>query len=254
MRSIGCDPEVFLIDNVGKFISSIGKIGGSKKQPQPIGNGCAIQEDNVAVEFNTPPCRTADEFVEHIQHNLNYLTEKAASMNLKLSITPSAVFDDSELQTRAAKEFGCEPDYNAWDYGAVNPKPRAANPNLRSAGGHVHVGLPDNGIDKLAVVQAMDLFVGIPLMKYDSDTARRELYGKAGAFRDKSYGIEYRTPSNVWITSPELIKFVYAQTARAVEFAEAGYTFNDEQAEKIQRSINTSDLALGEEVMREFGV
>jgi hypothetical protein len=41
---------------------------------------------------------------------------------------------------------------------------------------------------------------------------RRELYGKAGAFRPKPYGVEYRVLSNRWLNSEALIRWVYNQS------------------------------------------
>ncbi len=40
---------------------------------------------------------------------------------------------------------------------------------------------------------------------YDKDTERRGMYGKAGAFRPKPYGVEYRTLSNAWLSNDERI-------------------------------------------------
>lgn len=253
MYTKGCDPELFLKNiSTGQFISSIGLIGGSKDFPMPIGEGCAVQEDNVAVEFNIPPASTAQEFVDSINFNLKYLTERAASMGLELCIQPSAVFDNEQLSSPAAQEFGCEPDFNAWQDGAQNPKPRADNPNLRSAGGHVHIAC--EGMDILNVVKAMDLFVGCQMLEFDHDEDRRLLYGKAGAFRKKSYGVEYRTASNAWIASDDRMRWVWDQTERALEFVKAGNTFTERQGEMIQKCINTSDMAVLAELKAEFNL
>ena len=253
MYTKGCDPELFLKNiSTGQFISSIGLIGGSKDFPMPIGEGCAVQEDNVAVEFNIPPASTAQEFVDSINFNLKYLTERAASMGLELCIQPSAVFDNEQLSSPTAQEFGCEPDFNAWQDGAQNPKPRADNPNLRSAGGHVHIAC--EGMDILNVVKAMDLFVGCQMLEFDHDEDRRLLYGKAGAFRKKSYGVEYRTASNAWIASDDRMRWVWDQTERALEFVKAGNTFTERQGEMIQKCINTSDMAVLAELKAEFNL
>jgi predicted metal-dependent hydrolase len=240
----GADPEIFLIEPLtGRFMSSVGLIGGSKNFPMPIGEGCAVQEDNVTVEFNTPPCKTAKEYIEAMRYNLDWITKRASELGLSVSINPSAIFDDEQLNSPAAQEFGCEPDYNAWLGGKQNPRPKAANKNLRSAGGHIHVSVPD-GVDIIEVVKAMDLFVGCQMLEFDHDTGRRELYGKAGAFRKKSYGVEYRAASNAWIASDEKIQWAWDQTDRAVEYAKSGKGFTKEQSKKIQDCINNSDIAL----------
>jgi hypothetical protein len=244
ITTLGCDPEVLLVTPTGKFISSVGKIGGSKDAPMPIDeDGNAVQEDNVSVEFNTPPCKSAAEFITHINKNKHWIQARAEAMGLQVAIKPSAVFDDDQLLTPEAQEFGCEPDFNAWLDGKQNPRPSADNQNLRSCGGHIHIGLSDDD-DMLEVVKAMDLFVGCMMMDFDDDTGRRELYGKAGAFRKKAYGVEYRTASNRWIEDDDKIQWVWNQTDKALEFVRSGRSFTEEEGQMIQRCINTSDKDL----------
>ena len=239
---IGSDPETFLRDAAGKYISSVGLIGGSKDEPMPIGNGCSVQEDNVTVEFNTPPTNDPQEFVNAINYNLDWISTRAAELGLSVVFDPSAVFDKEQLNTEAAQTFGCDPDFNAWDFGAANPRPRSRNKALRSAGGHIHIEAPE--LDKLELTKAMDLFVGVPMLAFDTDSRRRELYGKAGAFRPKSYGIEYRTASNAWLQSDDTKRWAFDQTQKAVEFVRSGKQIPDDLGELIQRAINKSDTTL----------
>lgn len=252
MKSIlvGADPEAFLFSQKdNKFVSSIGLIGGSKREPRPIGNGCAVQEDNVAVEFNIPPADSEQAFVDSLNFNLKYLEEHVKGMGLTLAIVPSAEFTEDQLDSPAAKEFGCEPDYCVWTK-SVNPRPRATNTALRSAGGHIHVGFDKAEINFETVVKAMDVFVGCEMTVFDKDTKRRSLYGKPGAFRFKPYGVEYRTPSNAWLATDELKRWVYNQTMKAIAFAARNPEFNDDIAEKIQRCINESDESLLPEIRK----
>lgn len=215
--TIGADPELFLLSLDGqKFISSIGKIGGTKREPLPVGSGCAIQEDNVAVEFNIPPAASFKQFQDSLNFSLALLEQKAKDLNLKLAIEASAEFEPDQLSSPQAKEFGCEPDFNAWT-GTQNPRPVAKNKNLRSCGGHVHIGTNQNTVD---VIKAMDLFLGCPSTVMDKDVRRRELYGKAGAYRTKPYGCEYRTLSNFWLKSADLMKWVYDRTEYALNWVE----------------------------------
>lgn len=252
ISSLGCDPEVFLRHaETGKFISSVGLIGGSKQFPLPIGEGCAVQEDNVSVEFNTPPCQSAEDFIRSINYNLDYIRSRAKELGLEACIQPSAIFDDDQLATPEARTFGCEPDFNAWLGGAVNPRPLADNPNLRSAGGHVHVALTDD-VDGIEVIKALDWFIGCQMLEFDTDTDRRKLYGKPGAFRWKPYGVEYRTASNRWIESDERIRWVWGQTDKALDFVKSGKSFTKEQGELIQQCINESNVAILEQLKKEL--
>lgn len=243
---IGSDPETFLRDAAGKYISSVGLIGGSKDEPMSIGNGCSVQEDNVTVEFNTPPTADPQEFVNAINYNLDWINKRASELGLSVVFTPSAVFDKDQLTTAGALTFGCDPDFNAWDYGSANPRPKSRNKALRSAGGHIHIEAPE--LDKLELTKAMDLFVGVPMLEFDTDARRRELYGKAGAFRPKSYGIEYRTASNAWLQSDETKRWAFDQTQKAVQFVKDGKSIPDDLGQLIQNAINMSDTSLVDDI------
>jgi hypothetical protein len=239
MFTIGCDPELFLQNEHGKFISAVGLIGGTKWKPKKISKvGHAIQEDNVSVEFNIPPCEGVQDFVSHINFVLSHLEKKAAKMQLHFAKNVAAVsFQEDQLQTLAAQTFGCEPDYNAWTL-KDNPRPHCSDPNLRSCGGHVHVGTK---LDKIAVIRSMDLHLGVPSVVMDTDIKRRQLYGKAGAFRPKDYGAEYRSLSNFWIWSDGLKEWVFYQTQKALKFVEDGNVIPKNVGSLIQSTINTGD-------------
>lgn len=254
---VGADPEVFLVNSEGAYVSSIDRIGGSKEAPRPIDDeGCAVQEDNVAVEYNIPACSTVEQFIHYNRKVLAYLAGHVEKQGLSLKIVPSARFSKQELSDPRALQFGCEPDFNAWKGGEMNPRPRAKDRSLRSAGGHIHLGNIGD-LDHLLLVKAMDLFVGVGMMQFDKDSDRRQLYGKAGAFRKKSYGVEYRTASNAWLTSDETIQYVWKQQERAVEFVRSGraaalLTDDSDVAEMIQTCINESDMDLFYKLQAEF--
>ena len=233
--TIGCDPEFFLKHN-HKHISAIGMVGGTKEDPKPLPKrGFAVQEDNVSVEFNIPPCDSSRTFIESIQYAMSAIQRKLKG--IEFSQESAVLFDKDQLLHPKALEFGCEPDFNAWTR-SINPRPCAADQTLRSAGGHVHVGTQENPVE---VIRAMDLFLGVPSTKLDKGTLRRQLYGKAGCFREKKYGCEYRTLSNFWIFSPQLIEWVYEQTKKAIEFVEEGRVILEKDGHLIQSCINDNN-------------
>ena len=206
---LGTDPELYIANDT-EVVSAEGLIGGTKKAPKYITEeGHAIQEDNVMVEFNTPPCSSAEEFTKEINVVLTYLEATLGLQNLRLHYSASEVLDPKYLKTKQAQQFGCEPDFNAYLRCAnTPPEPSSA---LRTAGGHIHVGYPNAGdVGQVEdIVRAMDLFLGLPSVIMDQDDRRKTMYGKAGAFRFKDYGLEYRTLSNFWIYTDELKKWAF---------------------------------------------
>ena len=158
---IGADPEVFLRDAAENLVASCGKIGGTKQVPMPLdlGDGFAVLEDNVALEYNIPPSASKEQFVNTINRAMNYLSDMVGRQSLHFSKESAASFPVWELMHPAAREFGCDPDYSAWDNGARNKPPKADDPNLRSCGGHIHVGYKfKSKEDVVKFIKYMDFF------------------------------------------------------------------------------------------------
>jgi hypothetical protein len=255
---IGSDPEVFLFSTIeNRIISAIPYIPGSKHEPSPLkelGDHYAIQTDNVMIEFCIPPAYNSNELWNSMNKTVEYINS-ILPQGMIILIKASSIIDEDQLQHPQALEFGCDSDYNVWSE-EVNEK---ANPNLvpglRSAGGHVHVSYNDPDMEtSMKLVKALDLFLGIPSVILDEDDQRKKLYGKAGAFRFKDYGIEYRSLSNFWITSQELTKFVYDGVHQACNFVSKGIEFTDEDAINIQLAINTNNKELAFQLMHKFKV
>lgn len=214
MTTIGADPEVFLQDMVGNPVSSIGKIGGTKYNPLFIRDGIYLQEDNVTVEYNIPPCNTAAEFIKHNTTALEIIKEKAKALNLKINIAAAVKMPMKELKDPRSWVFGCEPDFNVWEM-EYNPKPVVSN--WRAAGGHIHIGFDGTNIQKVNITKYLDTTLGAILSFLDTDTQRKKMYGTAGSIRFKPYGLEYRTPSNYWLTHPFLMRLAFDLAAYSVQ-------------------------------------
>ena len=256
LLTIGADPEVFLRDKAGAFVSSIGRIGGTKRSPRQLERvGFALQEDNVATEFNIPPATDVASFVESIQWSIKRIETEVESSGLTVAIVPSAYFPESELKHPNALNAGCDPDYNAWTK-RMNPRPMVQAGTLRTGAGHVHIGVVDKPrFSREAFVKSLDLHLGIGSVLLDSDVTRKQLYGKAGAFRPTSYGLEYRVLSNFWLNSKVLMEWVYNQTHAAYQYAEEyGEKYFDEIGGEIVECINTSNRGMSEDLMKRHGI
>jgi hypothetical protein len=189
---LGADPELFLVDAAGALIASCGLIGGTKAEPLPLelGDGFAVQEDNVALEYNIPASESKEQFTNNIGRAMSYLSDMVATKGLAFSKLSAALFPEDQLYHPLAQEFGCDPDFNAWKKGATNPRPKADDHTLRTCGGHVHYGMIPNDLSKKDVLQFIkhvDLFLGVPSVLLDNGELRKQLYGKAGAFRSRRH-------------------------------------------------------------------
>lgn len=242
---LGCDPEYFVKQN-GIFKSAHGLVAGDKKNPLKVRNG-AVQVDGMALEFNIDPAHSEDQFCFSINDVMAQL--KAMVPDYDHVAVPVATFDEEYMkrQPKEALELGCDPDYNGWTMQA-NPRPDGDRP-FRTASGHVHIGWDESqdieDQDHLnrcsIVVKQLDFYLGLPSLIYDADTKRREMYGKAGAFRPKSYGCEYRTLSNAWLNSDKLKRWVYRACQAGVNAAMEGKLLVEKYGD-IQDIINTSNV------------
>ena len=218
---IGSDPELF-VKKDGKYISGHTLIPGTKEKPYPVPLG-AVQVDGTALEFNTRPAATLQQFHRSTNSVLSALRSMVPD-DIEIVASPVAYYGNEYLARLPEKavELGCSPDFNAYS-GKENPTPDVEMP-FRTASGHIHIGWtnvenPYSTIHMLecrALVKALDVFLGVPALIIDPDTKRRQLYGKAGAFRPKTYGLEYRVLSNFWVMDPKLRRWVWENTALAI--------------------------------------
>jgi hypothetical protein len=251
---VGADPELFMKHpDTGMFISAdtFGgpSIPGTKWDPYKVPFG-AVQIDGTALEFNITPAHNVEEFV----HNIIKVRETICSMvpGYNVVAEPVARFDPTywaEEVPPHAQELGCNPDYNGWTK-TVNPPPDPQGAPLRTASGHIHIGwgedfdVEDNGhfLRCCQFARQLDFYLGMYSLFWDKDGTRRNLYGKAGAFRPKSYGLEYRVLSNRWLDNPELIRWVYNTVQVAMADGFAGMWAEDKYGDIAQVVIDTNDI------------
>lgn len=225
--TIGADPELFL--KVGEaFVSAHDVLPGTKTCVHEVAGG-AIHVDGVAAEFNIHPAGSLEEFLGSIHSTLSELQRMLREKNpaLRLSATPVADFEPDYFKKLPtdAKALGCMPDFNAWT-GKQNPKPKTKE-TFRTGAGHIHVGWDEwmsldpndhaHFFDCTEVVKQLDCCLYMMSLVWDRDRRRRTLYGEAGAFRPKQYGVEYRPLSNAWLRDPDLHVWIYEATTHGLK-------------------------------------
>jgi len=244
---VGSDLEYAVFQNGRYKPAGILPIVGTKGDPEVLKNG-GVEIDCCAVEITPPPAKDEDTFVSNILNLLNEVKNKYSSVQLRT--TASWRFSPKLLKTVPyANVMGCMPDFCAWT-GEQNPRPKGKK-GLRSFGGHIHI---ENGT--VDTIKACDLTLGMWSVLVDKDNQRRKLYGKAGAFRMKPYGVEYRVLSNFWCGDEANIRTAFRLTRMAQEI-EADVPALVEQfggADYIQRIINDAWKANAAEVAAYFGI
>jgi len=280
--TIRCDPELFLVKYDGTPLSAYGAVKGTKDEPYKVPSG-AIQVDGMALEFNTDPVNLTNNFNQfnmNINNVVKTLKEAVKDNGLpgfktaKLKIVPVQDFGEEIMSQTPdeAKELGCDPDYSAYTK-EPNPRPDG-EVTFRTASGHIHIGwgadIPVDHPDHIDIccdfIKVMDAHVGLFMTLIETDGRRRELYGKAGAFRPKPYGVEYRTPSNEWLTTIARRRTIYeltnmattAATSTAVRnlfcdrWAEIPLSWESEEAfqTEVQRIINEGDKDMAYKLLK----
>lgn len=228
---IGADPE-FFVRRGSHYLSGHIFPCGTKRMPLATEHG-HVQVDGIALEVNVRPSETRDEFIRNVRGVMADVTKIMTDTRpgSQLLSKPSVFIGQSKLASLPQENFilGCEPDFNAWNSNKINPRPNPEMP-IRTGSGHVHIGWTQDAnphnikhmLECGRIVRQLDYYLGLPSLLWDGDSRRRTLYGKAGAFRPKPYGVEYRVLSNAWVTTDELIGWVFDRAVAAVTDLWAG--------------------------------
>lgn len=197
--TIGADPEFFVLEGTGtdaKQIMSCGRFGGTKGNPQLLNNEGGFLEDGTAIEFNLSPSASLADTQAKI---FRLIAEFEKARMCSISAYSSAVWKMDELRSfPQAMQLGCSPDLYA--YGLRTAPSVASFKNKRFAGGHIHLGIDPwpVGLAKSTVIKLLDIVCLVPIQPWLYDTHRYAHYGYPGLYRETSYGIEWRSPDNLW--------------------------------------------------------
>ena len=270
--SMGADPEFFFKRDDGVAMNADYFLPHRTKKKQIDGSNVTLFFDGFQGEMNFSSGGCREGVLRRIRNGLagahNVALAKSKKDGVKYQVAlESTVPVEAEILAAAheeAREFGCDPDFDAYSGSANPPGPDAEGHLFRYSGGHIHMGatnfdahtvkymFQDKAIMKF--VQLMDILVGIPLVILDRDegsATRREIYGRAGCYRKQKYGVEYRVPSNFWLKSPELAGFALGLCRFAFGVAHQNlekYFFNIVDQDAVRYAIDMNDYDVAREL------
>lgn len=244
---VGADPE-FFVKKGDVFVSGHSFPCGSKDKPRKTGHG-SVQVDGMALELNVKPAFNRGGFITNfrgVTHDLDMIVREWDSECYLVaeSVAPFSIEYMSKLPSWATT-LGCTPDFNAYTM-EQNDTPKANTP-FRTGAGHIHIGWAENqeGMEHFfkcaELVKQLDYTLGLRTLLFDGEPRRRLLYGKAGAFRPKDYGVEYRVPSNAWCQSEELAGCMFDGVIQAVDLLNEGRVLDKETEGLARECIDKND-------------
>lgn len=233
---VGSDPEIFIEDTDGNCIPAFTFLGPKTKDPE-VGYW-----DGFQAEFSTRPSHCIAFHCDSVRLglcNLYRRMPRGAKLSLKNVMWIPDEMRHSPLLAEEHVQFGCNPSKSA--YGEPWMQYDGRTVPFRTAGGHIHLATREKGYtDNVAIAKNLDRFlgvIGVSMYRYWDVPERRELYGKAGEYRDTPYGIEYRTLSNAWLHSPWLMHFTFELARYGIGLCAEWEATEDE----VRKCINTCD-------------
>lgn len=287
MLTFGSDPEIFVcetIDNedwcipVPHFLENLGvpEIGFDKTRKHPIilkNDSTNVIMDGVAFEFNTKPHTNAKDFYKDIQAAIELVNEFAEKFKVHVTIKPAVKYDFMKYYDPNSKLlswcgiFGCDPDKDAFFEEYNSPEIDVVNHLWRYGGGHLHIS-DDNKLIKdypvpytklLAITCGNYSIASSPYPELDKQRAFK--YGLPGRYRVQNYpnnvtGVEYRSPSNVWINSLESVEGMFYWAEKAYDYLsnpKKGLALINEFAETTINNMVNIDQTTSQNILNLLG-
>lgn len=286
----GSDPEFFAVyPKRGKFYALppyyFRKYLGVKASDDPrhpvfkqYPGGAIVHEDGAAFEMSLPPSQDWEEIFEHINMTVRAFSDDVLSERKvclpQLVALPSVGWEVKRWENEGedffmSTMFGCDRDYDAFNYSPRGVVMDASKHPFRYGGGHIHFsGFPGIEESPLQLVHSLAFTAGLAATAFsvnpEADKKRTYLYGKPGKFRVQKYGklwnkfphtdvgIEYRTPSNAWTSNKNMAKkvFDWARIGIEVLFSQKALEkLFDKMNKDVQRAIVSGNQNLATELL-----
>ena len=236
----------------------------TKKDQLVVPNG-TLHWDNALLEVTNNPTGTfynCVDMLNTVQSRALFLIHKrtATTHTYFVENTTCAVeYSDEQLDTPAAWEAGCDPSLSAY--------PKKAGQGIRFKDnwrfGGMHLNINCSGSKEqfaMALDNTLGLLSVLATLSPDDERRRREVYGKAGEYRDKDFGIEYRTLSctfpeyfsdNNGYALSEFIKLLGCNV-RAKRKDELFQLIMKADPKMVEEAINNVDKSLASKIVQPY--
>ncbi len=258
---MGCDPEFFFfkegkVCGAEKVIPKDGLVYDCHISRTNVQETAKIIIDGVQAELNPKPYSCRAYLGDEIQLCFKKIYDKI-KIDTSLSVEFLQVTEVREEELKSlseqAKKFGCAPSSNLYSKSESKIEVNPEIYRFRSAGGHIHLGRDENTNIKMIntlkqyerVVTMLDILLGNTCVLIDKNEwakERRKVYGKAGEYRLPAHGIEYRTLSNFWLQSYQLMSFVMGMARFSINVVLNNMFENIDYETPILKETNIEDI------------
>jgi hypothetical protein len=238
----------------------------TKENPFVV-NGGTMHHDCSLLEFTTPPCDTGENLRISYIRQREYVRDQLlktedvrrrardvvgeTARSISLSEDTAVMFSQVDFMNQPEnRELGCSPSRNA--YGSRPIRPEGYADTKRFGGTHLNISTPDTtSAEDRSLVMAVDVAFAMPHMftcsNPDDEQLRRELYGRAGEYRRKDFGIEFRVLSSNFLYAYSIHR-VYDALEYLVECDEA-YSYQHPEGVDVEGIINTMNRPAAMQVL-----
>jgi len=269
----GTDPEVFIVNDGGWCIPPVAlkedyNLDYLRAKTLLEDEDWKIIEDGAATEINIAPSDNVSEIFDRLGRAYNAVQKLAESFKLKAVVYPTVPFDLKKYWQKRGENFrdcvrfGCDPDLDIYS-GEYSVETDSSKIPERYGGGHIHMQAPLNNPTLFEEIfyhatRLMDILVGntgVAINRPSNDwveaeKSRLKYYGRPGKIRLQDYGnnlrgIEYRVPSNFWITDDKignaLLTLMNSVYNLCLNPSDASEILNSGDVDNIPKNILTFD-------------
>lgn len=223
---LGSDPELVIFDKkLDRIIPSNGLVKGTKDKPFRLTHG-TVQLDGTATEIGPDAGRTASEFIKNIKSVVQEVRQMLDDIEpdryeLRCGQLVSYHPDDVKDICPTSFDVGCSAEYRISHCLSTS---QCRLLEIRSSGkissdavplgGHLHLGFCEGA----SITDSLHLYDCRTLTDYFQDCTRQlsrlnherhRVRPTQNPVRIKTYGVEYRAPSSLWLADNELSKLMF---------------------------------------------